>query len=306
MIAKHPLTAEKKALWFSLAGMAVMAVAGIGFALVSHSEAILLDGVFSTISMILSMLTLKVAEVVRRPDDEHFHFGYAHFSPLLNLIKALVMVGLCIFALLSAINAVLEGGREMALGLAVVYGVIATLACLVIAVIMQKATARSNSVLVHVDAASWKVDTLISSAVLIGFVIGYLVRGTGFEQYLPDLDPAIVTVLVIIALPVPLKILTTSLREVLMMAPPKDYQDQVQDKIARSLSGYPIENYRVRLLKMGDTINVLVHARPAADFVFRSWPAMDEIRARLNEELAELPERAIVDLVFVGDMAFAD
>jgi len=306
MTTKTPLAAEKKALLFSLAGMAVMAISGVGFALVTHSEAILLDGVFSTISMILAMLTLKVAEVVRRPDDEHFHFGYAHFSPMLNLIKALVMVGLCIFALLSAINAILEGGREMVLGLAVVYGVIATLACLAVAVILHKAAAKTNSVLVHVDAASWKVDTLISSAVLIGFITGYLVRGTSFERYLPYLDPAIVTVLVVIAIPVPLKILLTSMREVLMMAPPKGYQELVHDKIAKSLSSYPIENYRVRLLKMGDTINVLVHARPAADFVFRSWPAMDEIRARLNKDLEELPERAIVDLVFVGDMAFAE
>jgi len=301
-----PLTVEKKALLFSLVGMAVMAAAGIGFALVTRSEAILLDGVFSTIGMILSALTLKVAEIVRRPDDEHFHFGYAHFSPLLNLIKALVMIVLCVFALISAIDAILSGGRSMALGLAVVYGSVATFSCLIIAIIMIKAAKKSNSVLVSVDADSWKIDTIISSAVLIGFVAGYLLQGTSYERYLPYLDPLIVTVLIIIAVPVPLKILTSSLKEVLLMAPSRDYQDKVRDTIAGTFSNYAIENHRVRLLKMGDTINVLVHAQPSADFEFRSWSAMDEIRTHLNRDLAELPERAIVDLVFVGSMAMAD
>ena len=100
---------ERKALIFSAAGMATLAVAGIWFALVSHSEAILLDGIFSSIGMMLSLLTLKVAEMVKRPDDEHFHYGYAHFTPLLNLIKALLMIVLCVFALASAIDAALSG-----------------------------------------------------------------------------------------------------------------------------------------------------------------------------------------------------
>ena len=30
--------------------------------------------------MFLSLLTLKAAEILRRPDDEHFHFGCTHFT----------------------------------------------------------------------------------------------------------------------------------------------------------------------------------------------------------------------------------
>lgn len=297
---------ERKALLFSVVGMAVMAISGIGFALVSHSEAILLDGVFSTIGMFLSLLTLKIAELVRRPDDEHFHFGYAHFTPLLNLIKALLMVVLCVFALISAIEAAIGGGRELALGYAVVYGVIATFACLASALILKRAAKRLNSELVSVDAQSWVVDTAISSAVMFGFLAGFVVDGTRFAHLLPYLDPVIVTILVVIAVPVPLQILFRSLKEVLLMAPPGPYQDQVREKIDQALSHYPVDDKRVRLLKMGNTINILLHVKLSDDFRFESHAAMDEIHWHVERELQSLPDRAIVDLVFVGDMAVAE
>lgn len=297
---------ERKALLFSVVGMAVMAISGIGFALVSHSEAILLDGVFSTIGMFLSLLTLKIAELVRRPDDEHFHFGYAHFTPLLNLIKALLMVVLCVFALISAIEAAIGGGRELALGYAVVYGVIATFACLASALILKRAAKRLNSELVSVDAQSWVVDTAISSAVMFGFIAGFVVDGTRFAHLLPYLDPLIVTILVVIAVPVPLRILFRSLKEVLLMAPPGPYQEQVREKIDQALSHYPVDDKRVRLLKMGNTINILLHVKLSDDYRFESHAAMDEIHWHVERELESLPDRAIVDLVFVGDMAVAE
>ena len=95
-----------------------------------------------------------------RADDEHFHFGYAHFTPLLNLIKALLMVVLCVSAL-----------------------------------IMKKASKKSKSELVSVDAESWVVDTAISSAVMFGFLAGFLIQATDYDHLLPYLDPVIVTIL---------------------------------------------------------------------------------------------------------------
>ena len=298
---------ERKALLFSVAGMAVMAVAGVGFALLSHSEAILLDGVFSAIGMVLSLLTLKVAEMVRRPDDEHFHYGYAHFTPLLNLIKALLMIVLCVFAMGSAIDAALSGGRGLALGAAVLYGVIATFACIAAAIVLQKAAKRSGSELVAVDAKSWVIDSAISSAVLFGFLAGYLIQGTSYELYLNYLDPIVVIILVVIATPIPLKILWSSLKETpLMMAPTAPYQAEVRARVEQALNSYPMEDHRVRMLKMGNTINVLVHAKPKNEFQVNSFDELDDVHHHVQKTLEELPHQVVLDIVFVGDMGMAD
>ena len=85
----HNNDLERRALHLSIAGALAMAVIGIGFALLSGSEAIMLDGIFSAIGLVMALVTLKVATLVARPDDEHFHFGYAHFAPLQRIGTAI-------------------------------------------------------------------------------------------------------------------------------------------------------------------------------------------------------------------------
>ena len=63
---------ERRALKLSIVGAAVMAGLGIGFAFLTRSEAILLDGFFSLINFAMGILSLKVARMVSQPDDERF------------------------------------------------------------------------------------------------------------------------------------------------------------------------------------------------------------------------------------------
>ena len=85
----------------------------------------MLDGFFSLIGFGMSLLTMRVARLVRQPDDQWFHFGYARFEPLLNLLKGIVILGVCGLSLASAIQALLHGGRELNLGPAVIYSILA-------------------------------------------------------------------------------------------------------------------------------------------------------------------------------------
>lgn len=133
MAAMKNETAELQALRVSMNGALMMALIGLLFVWITSSEAILLDGVFSSISFIMAILTLKVARLVKRPDDEHFHFGYAHFVPLINVIKSVIMISLCIFAMAAAVGSLLSGGRALQMGAAVVYGAVTAVGCIVIA-----------------------------------------------------------------------------------------------------------------------------------------------------------------------------
>ena len=70
-----------------------MAALGIGFGLVTESDAIMLDGFFSLIGFVMALVTIRVARLVVQPADEHFQFGYAQFEPFLNAMKGLLMLG---------------------------------------------------------------------------------------------------------------------------------------------------------------------------------------------------------------------
>lgn len=297
---------ERHALKVSIAGALLMSALGVGFALITGSEAILLDGVFSGIGFVMAIATLKVAVLVTRPDDEHFHYGYAHFGPMINVLKSLLMVVLCVFALLSSVSALFGGGRPLQIGSAVIYGVIATLGCVVIALYMARASRRSKSVLVEVDARSWIIDSAMSGAVLLSFVAGYLAVGTSFAPYLEYLDPAVVTILCLLVLPLPLGILVQNGREVLLIAPAKALQDEVIEHVSRAVGSLDIEDHRLRMLKMGDTINVLLHVKMGPEYEFGRVSQLDEIRNAVNGALQGMEGRVVADLVFVDDMSLAD
>jgi cation diffusion facilitator family transporter len=300
-----PIDPERRALAASIYGALFMACIGVYFAIVAESDAIMLDGIFSGLGFVMASLTLKVAGLVNRPDDEHFNYGYAHFAPLLNVVKSMLMLVLCTAALLSAVSALFHGGRSMAVGSAVIYGVIATAGCIVITLYIKRAAKSTGSALVEVDAESWVIDTVMSAAVLAAFILGWLLKDGAMGVYLDYLDPAVVTVLCLLALPIPLKILIGNAREVLLIAPDPALTQAVEERFKRALPEIQPAEYRIRLLKMGNTLNVLMHVKPGPDFSLNELSQLDEMRIRFNAALEDMEVNALADIVFINDIKMA-
>ena len=296
---------EQKALWISGFGALVLAALGIGFALLSGSEAILLDGVFSTLGFFMALMTIYVSRIVRRPDDEVFQYGSAQFAPLMNVLKSLVMAVLCGFALLSAISTLRSGGQAMAVGSAVLYAAIASTIGAVLFFYLNRVAQQTGSVLVSLDAKAARLDMFLSGAVLVSFALGWLAIGTSMERYLDYLDPLVVAGLCLVALPVPLKVLWESGREVLLLAPDPEVQRSVIEKIEAALEEFPVEEHRVRMLKLGNVMSVTLHLRTSADYRIEGISDLDQVRYAIEKSLAQLDLDIGLDVLFVNDMALA-
>jgi len=140
-----------------------MALLGGGFAYLSASEAILLDGFYSFISLLMTFVAQRVAKLVQTPYTEQFHFGFAHFEPLLNVVRILLVLAIATFAAVSALLALLDGGRPLNAGSAVVYGIIAAAGGLSMAWVQRCASKRANSPILAVDARNWLIDRVKNS-----------------------------------------------------------------------------------------------------------------------------------------------
>ena len=103
---------EIRAFRISALGFLIISVLGIVFAILAKSQAILLDGVYALVSVLMTVLAAQVARLVEKPSSPSFHFGYAHFEPLLNLIRGLLIFGICAYGLLSTIDVLVRGGRR--------------------------------------------------------------------------------------------------------------------------------------------------------------------------------------------------
>ncbi len=292
---------ERRALKVSLGGALFMALLGFGYAFYTHSEAILLDGVYSLVGLLLDLITLQVAVLIARPEDEHFQFGYAQFEPLLNLFKGLVFLGICVFAAIAAVKTLLSGGREVVLGDAVIYSLLATMGCVLVAVYTRRVAKRSDSDLVAVSAKGWILDSAFSIAVLLAFLLGYLLQGGAFGPYLPYLDPVLVLILVALALPVPIGVLRDSLREVVLMAPSLEVQQAIHGKLQQVIDGLAFDDYKVRVVKVGRSIYANIYLLADARHQGASLSELDAIRARIHRAMSKISDQLDLDVVITGN-----
>ena len=297
---------EQRALKISVAAALFFALLAFGFALLTHSQAILLDGVISLVGLGVSLLTLFVARLVELPGDDTFPFGYAHFEPMVNVFKALIMVTIYAFALIGAISSILQGGNTLAAGIAIIYALIATIGSTVLAFYMHRTSLQTASTLIAVDAKAWKLDAVISAAVLVTFVGMYLLRDSNWSHYLPYIDPGLVAALVILTLPVPLKVLRDNMREVISMAPSKTLQDAIHQQVLASLKGQEYEDIRLRIMKQGRLIVVFTEIVLGSDYVLETAATLDRIRTRMAEHLQKYDSNIEIKAVFMGDPNWAE
>ena len=193
--AEHDPSVERRGLLLSVVGALGMAALGIGFFFVTDSVAVLLDGLFSLIGFAVSLIAIRVAALVQQPDDECFHFGYAAYEPMLNLIKGLLIAFVTVFAMISAIGIVLNGGREIQGSIVVVYALVAAVGCLVIAAVQRRAARVTGSPLLAVDSKNWFIDGAISGAVAVAFFLVVLLGDGPLAAFKPYADPAVVILL---------------------------------------------------------------------------------------------------------------
>lgn len=295
---------EQKALRISLYGVIFFIVLALGFAVYTQSDAILFDGIYSLIAFATVLITMKVAKLVERPNDEQFHFGYAALEPTLNLFKSLVVIIACCYAGVEAFKRLLVGGTEAAYGWAVIYGVIATLGCFMVAAIMRKMGDDSRSDLLNVESKTWFVDGLLSASVLVGFIIAWLLAQTPYKAYAPYVDPVLLIALVCFAIPIPGRILIDSLKEVIDMAPAADVVDEIEQQLKMSLATIKISSIEFRVSKRGRNTYLLVHIIVAENFVVNSIAELDTIRRNCLAHMKAWKPEIVMDILFVEDHSF--
>jgi len=297
---------ERRALKVSLCGALFMALLGFSYAFHTHSEAILLDGVYSLVGLLLDLLTLQVAVLVQRPEDDHFQFGYAQFEPLLNLFKGLVFLGICVFATISALKTLLAGGREILLEDALVYSILATIGCIATAAYTRRAAKKSQSDLVGVSAKGWILDSAFSLAVLFAFLLGFLMQGSAFASYLPYLDPILVLILVALALPVPIGVLRDSLQEVVLMAPSVKLQQTIHDKLQQVIQDLEFEHYKVRVVKVGRLIYANIYLLAREGQKDRTLEELDATRNQIYRSIGTISDQLTLDVVITGNREWVE
>lgn len=292
--------AEKQGLITSVVGALFVGINGVVFYLLTGAEAILLDGLFNLTYFVTGLFAIKVSKMVLKGDDELFPVGYAFFEPLVNGGKGVLMLGVTLMALISAIEALFTGGREIVLGWAVLYGVMAAAVCWSVALLIRRFAKRSGSPLVQADAANWIVNAAISSAVLGTLLVVFLIRDTSLRFLVSYVDPLLVLIVGGITIGVPVRLAWDALMELLNRTPSPELLAEVRDTVREHVAELPVEHLAVRVIQPGRSRIVSGHIVLSADTEI-SLTKLDAIRASTDAALKAAHPTSVVDLLFTAD-----
>lgn len=123
----HVMT-EQSLLKFSIAVTVLLALFGIGAGLFSGSSAVVFDGVYALTDAFMTVLALLVARLIAasaapKPGGrlvERFTMGFWHLEPMVLGLNGTLLMGAAIYALINAIDSLMDGGRSIEFDYAIV------------------------------------------------------------------------------------------------------------------------------------------------------------------------------------------
>ncbi|MGE7958492.1 cation diffusion facilitator family transporter [Pseudomonas sp. NPDC089530] len=280
--------------------MFAVAIAGIVTGFVSGAESILFDGFFSLIATFIKVLMLITAKLIAKESNHRFQFGFWHLEPMVLLIEGSFLLLIAIYALLNGVFGIINGGREVELGMVIVYAAVFTVVEFAYFFYVRHRNRKLKSSLIQFDNISWLVDAMLSVGLLISFVTALLLKQYGHGEWAVYVDPLILIVLALSMLPPAFKILKPALRDVLGIAP-----DQLNDKVRGVMDAiqarHGFDDYISYVQKHGRARFIEIHIVLPAGYPLRGVATLDALREEISTALGQADAARWLTISFTGD-----
>jgi cation diffusion facilitator family transporter len=293
---------EQRTLKLSIGGVLVIAVGSIAYGLWIDSEVVILNGVFSLFSLIGASLSLLAAKLVARPADRLFPFGYSHVEPLVLSVNGFMVLVICVYAFINGIEGIRAGGRDVDPGDVMWFGAVSGVICLAMWAYQMRVSRQVDSLLIKDDAREWLIDFGFSMITLVAFAILPLLNEPWRGLWAQYADPMMVSVLALVALPVPIGVLRRSLREVLQMTRDDDEIVRRVDEVMLQIkSEHDVVRYVPHVVKNGRTYFIEIDIVVGPNFALQTVAQQDTLRERIWRAIGKPLDEAWLSIAVTGD-----
>nr|WP_186350164.1 cation transporter [Pseudomonas lundensis] len=280
--------------------MFAVAIAGIVTGFISGSQSILFDGFFSLIATFIKVLMLITAQLIAKESNQRFQFGFWHLEPMVLLIEGSFLLLIAIYAFLNGVFGIINGGREIELGLVILYAAVFTVIEFGYYFWVRRKNRTLKSTLIQFDNISWLVDAMLSVGLLISFLTALALTHQGYAQWAAYVDPAILIVLALSMLAPAFKILKPALRDVLGIAPDA-LDDKVREALEIASARHGFEGYKTYVQKHGRARFIEIHIVLLSGYPLTSVKTLDALREEIAELLGKADSARWLTISFTGD-----
>ncbi|MCE7612972.1 cation diffusion facilitator family transporter [Vibrio fluvialis] len=279
---------ENRVLTLSALFASMFAGGGLIVGLLVGSLVIMFDGVYSLVSLLLTLLSLVAARYIRKPSDAQFPFGRAVFEPAVIAVKGAVILLIVSYSLYSAIGSMFTGGRPVDASVATAFGAINVVGCGLAWWYMKSLGKRHASGLIDAEVKQWQMDTMLSVAVTAGFVIAWLMTLTPMAKYAVYADPMMMLAMSFYFIKVPFEMLRSAMREIFLMAPSKEICQTVDQSVVAACKESEQDIELAGVTKVGHELWVDVDIYPDSSEVILVED-IEQTRSTIEKRLSKLP-----------------
>ncbi len=275
---------ERRALIASIVATSLLSALGVLWGIAIGSQMVLFDGVFGLVGIATSALLLRASTLAAREPSRDYQYGQEAATPLVIGIQGFILLATFAYAALEALATIRLGGSRFAPGAAIPYGAIATASSIAIALWLRRSVRHSD--LIHSESTAWLIGGMRGAGMLVGFGLMWLLDGSSWHAAVPYIDPAMVLLTCVLFIRGPLRMVSSTIHELLEGAPAPSVQAPVLQAIADVRRQFNLEEPVIRITKVGSKLYVDVDACVAPEMTIVEE---HEVRRTLKEKLHELP-----------------
>ncbi len=304
---------EQGILQTSIGVTVFVACFGIVFGILTGSFSISFDGVYSLADASMTILALIVSRLIANYTSnagsarlrERFSLGFWHLEPIVLGMNGVLLMGVSIYALITAISSLFAGGHTLKFDYAIIYAAVTLVVCLAMAFIARRANRSLGSEFVALDATAWLMSAGITAALLVAFSGGYLVNGTRLAWITPYIDPAVLALVCLVIIPMPVATVRQALADILLITP-EALKSHVDAVAASVVEKYGFLSHRAYVAKVGrlnqvELYFIVPHGLPPK--TIEEW---DQLRDEIGDAIGdEGPDRWLT-IAFTADKTWAE
>lgn len=296
---------ENKILKISMVGALFFALFGIAWGWTAQSEMIIFDGLYSFISLALTMLSLYINNFIAKKELDKYPFGKYILEPLVISFKSLIIGGMCLYSLIGAIQDVVHGGNIVEYESALIYSIVSVIGCGGVYIFMKKKGDKISSELIKVEASQWLMDTLLSIGVLVGFVIAMILRNTRFSGLNVYIDPMMVIMVSVVFIKMPVQSFINAFKEILCVKADDEINDDIYLIVKEIEKEYKFEDSISRVSKIGGELRIEIDFIYNEESKLKDLDQMDCVREKVYDAIKHIDYNKWLNVSFTGDKKWA-
>lgn len=302
---------EKKAMNVSLYGNLFFVVLELVMAVITGSQAVLLDAVYDGIEFFMMLPSVLMIPLLYQPSNEKYPFGHMQMETIFLVIKGITMTSVTVGLIANSINILFHGGRVVDFGIVAWFELVACVLGIAVTIYLKRKNKNIKSPTVEVEMEGWKIDSIVSLGMTAAFFLPIIVPFPWFKSLVPYLDSLLTIILSVVMLPIPVKTVITGIRDLLLISPEEETVEGIKSlvepiiqesgcsdclyEIVRTgrklwISAYITldkDELSVRKFKMLQTRCIAALTEKYSDFYFELLPEIEFDIEELNEILSK-------------------